>query len=348
MVELEDAKKIPVGCFITDDTTIEGLSNLMANNPRCFMLILDEFSMLLQSFSRKGREQDRAFWLQAFNGNAPYVIHRKSTGETKLDLLSAVLIGGIQPEALNEHTSGPLDGFFQRFLLFVWPDKPPRYVYVIEDEIEALTNKVKKIFDYFENLEPKTYNLKSYSDVKKIDGLHFDSKAQPVFRKWLEDLYNRIAEEFGSKPAFKAHLGKYPKLCTSLSLIFHLIKESQRNQDSEPRCEISLESLELAIKWCDFLEQHARKLYSQEINAELVSAIALLEKIEEGKVKDKDTIKSIYDHHWQDLGTKQEVKTALTVLEQYNHARTKKEKSSKGKGRPSEVIRIHPNYRDFI
>ena len=349
MTELEELKRVATGRFITNDTTTEKLAELIANNSRCFILVLDEIVRLFSSFERKGREGDRAFYLEAFNGNSSYDIDRIMRGEMHIGLLSAVLIGGIQPDRLNKYISDTLDGsndgFLQRFLLFIWPDKPPVYKYVIEKEDKALAASMQAIFDFFEDIEPATFGLKPYSETGKLQGLHFDDKAQGEFKAWLEELNNTTANEFSNKLAYQAHLGKYPKLCTTLALIFHLLSEAVRGDEVEPSNQIGIESLLLAIDWCKFLKHHASKLYFLELNAELTSALALMDRIEDGDVKDGDTIKSIYNHHWKELGTKEEVISAIAFLERYNY--TREEESKPMRGRPSRVIRIHPDFREI-
>ena len=295
--KLEKFKKVPVGRFITNDSTTEKLADLIAQNSRCFIVVLDELVRLFSSFDRKGREGDRAFYLEGFNGNNSHDIDRISRGEMHIDLLSLMLVGGIQPDRLKKYIGDTLDGgndgFLQRFLLFVWPDKPPVYQYVIEEDNNEATANVQSIFDFFENIEPSTFSLKQYSETKKLSGLHFDSEAQKVFKPWLEVLYNRTAKEFGSKPAFQAHLGKYPKLCVSLALIFHLIEQAVQGDETEPSNKIGLKPLLLAIKWCEFLEQHARKLYFVELNAELIRALELRNRIEDGDIKDGMKIRDL-------------------------------------------------------
>ena len=348
MDELDQLKKLSSGRFITNDATIEKLADLIENNSRCFMIILDELVSLFANFKKKGREGDRTFYLTGYNGNDSHTVDRVSRGEMFIPLLSTSLIGGIQDDKLKKYVTETLDGnndgFLQRFLLFVWPDKPHVYEFIDEEVDETLTTNMQTIFDKLEKINLSTFGI---TPIKgKLLGLHFNNKAQPRFQKWSEGLQNRIANKFGNKPAFQAHLGKYQKLCSALALIFQLLEVGTEPDEVEPCAEIGLPHLELATKWCDYLEEHARKLYSMEINDELISALALRDKIEDREVADKMKVRDIYQHHWGNLGGKEEVSKAIDVLESYNWVKRETIKPSKGKGRHSEVIRIHPDFRD--
>src|SRR5690606_25360558 len=57
----------PARRFITNDPTVEMLTELLRDNPSGLLLVRDELTGLLDSFDKKGREGDREFYLQAFN-----------------------------------------------------------------------------------------------------------------------------------------------------------------------------------------------------------------------------------------------------------------------------------------
>jgi putative DNA primase/helicase len=77
--------------------------------------------------------------------------------------------------------------------------------------------------------------------------------------------------------ALKAHLAKYRSLAPSLALLCHLIDNPQGGAVSE-------ESTLRALAWCEYLESHAQRLYSQAHSPEVVSAIQLDRHIKRGDV----------------------------------------------------------------
>ena len=96
-------------------------------------------------------------------------------------------------------------------------------------------------------------------------------------------------------------------------------------------------------EWCDFLEQHARKLYAQELFPGRSSARVLAQKIEAGKVLHGDLVRDIYaNHHWAELKTASEVTAALEILESFGWVRIETVSTP---GRPSERVLLHPDLR---
>ena len=99
---------------------------------------------------------------------------------------------------------------------------------------------------------------------------------------------------------------------------------------------------ELAADWCAFLEQHARKIYQQEVARELVCAHELARRIEQGVVLDATPIRAIYRQGWADLSTADEVLAAAQVLEQYGWVRVEVSIPNARGGRPATVLRVNP------
>jgi len=63
----------------------------------------------------------------------------------------------------------------------------------------------------------------------------------------------------------EAHLGKFPKLVPAIALACELCD----HQDGT----ISGQSLDKAIRWAEYLEAHARRIYSSVMNSEIVAAL---------------------------------------------------------------------------
>ena len=125
---LDQAPKKPMlRRFKTNDPTVESLGELLRDNPRGLLVFRDEIVGLLASWEKDGREGDRAFYLEAYNGNASFDVDRIGRGHVHIPNLCASLFGGIQPDKLAGYlrmTTRSLDndGLFQRFQLLVYPD----------------------------------------------------------------------------------------------------------------------------------------------------------------------------------------------------------------------------------
>ena len=60
---------------------------------------------------------------------------------------------------------------------------------------------------------------------------------------------------------------------------------------------ISLKNAEAASKWCDFLMEHAKRIYQIAAMTEFDLAREILKKIEENKIGNGFTARDIYKNH---------------------------------------------------
>ena len=93
------------------------------------------------------------------------------------------------------------------------------------------------------------------------------------------------------------------------------------------------------MRWQEFLESHAMKVYSSVTHGELKAAHRLAKKIKTKSVKDRDTVRSVYRKGWSGLESKNQVEKALSVLEELSRLRIDQVKSGY---RNREEIRLNP------
>ncbi|MBA3756932.1 MAG: DUF3987 domain-containing protein [Nitrosomonas sp.] len=301
--------------FITNNATAEALGQLMIENPNGMLFEADELIGLLKNLDKQGQEGARAFYLTAADGNQSYTIDRILRG-TNLHIESACLsiIGGIQPGVLSEYVRDALsggagaDGLLQRFGLMVYPDIPPQYKYVdrypdksAKDIVNAL---VKKLYQ----LDVEA--IATFDEYCKTPYLHFDDKAQEVFIEWLCALEIRLrsGEEH---PAIVSHLSKYRKLIPSLALINHLC-------DSDAP-KVSESALLRALAYSEYLETHAKRVYSHGTQPGIDGAKAVLSKLKSKKLSVNFSLRDIYKNHWTGIDTPKKAQFAIDVLLDYSH-----------------------------
>ena len=124
----------------------------------------------------------------------------------------------------------------------------------------------------------------------------------------------------------------------SLALSFHLVAGvSTRN--SGP---VDLEAAKLAAEWCAYLEAHARKIYSPELQPEVTAARRIAKRIESGDIQDGQTVREIYRCQWSGLTNTESVNTGLQILMEHGWVRIHQDDTG---GRASNVLHIHPNLR---
>lgn len=128
--------------YMVNDTTVEALGQILAENPQGVLQERDELVGFLKSMERKGQEGARALYLEAWNGNSSFETDRIGRGNIRINGgLCLSMIGTIQPGPLesyiHEAVSGGSgdDGFIQRFQLSVWPDDPQEWQIVADPSV---------------------------------------------------------------------------------------------------------------------------------------------------------------------------------------------------------------------
>ncbi len=315
--------------LLTSDATFESLHSILRENPAGLFVLRDELIGLLAGWERQGREQERAFYLECWNGDSAHTIDRIARGSVHVPHACITLLGGTQPAKLRSYLADALrdgpsnDGLIQRFQLLVWPDAPAGREYIDrKPDADAL--------DYAE----RVYRRIAAMDAANPMRLQFDNPAQALFEQWLPDLERRSLDGEVS-PSMQAHLAKYRSLMPSLALLFALA-------DGHRDC-VPLSQARLACDWCDYLETHARRVYASQVRPERQGAIALSKRLAKGWKREEGvfTVRDVYRNGWHMLDSPDAARGALLVLTEYGWVR-EEAGSDKSPGRPSETYRINP------
>jgi putative DNA primase/helicase len=294
--------------YMTNDPSVEKLGELLNQNPDGLLLTRDEISGFLANMDRAGHENDRAFYLQAWNGYSGYIYDRIGRGTIDIEAACVSILGCITPGPLGaylrETFSGDQDdGLIQRFQLSVYPDPPPGWVNIDRWPNSTAKNDAFALFERFVSFGSEPLG----PGDTEIPASRFDDRAQEFFDKWRAELEERVrgADEH---PVMVAHLAKYRSLMPSLALIFHLC-------DSTREIPVSLEAAERAAAWCDYLEAHARRIYHCVVASSDLAARLLGEKIRARKLSSPFTARDVYRPQWTGLTEPDDVTRALEVLE---------------------------------
>lgn len=302
--------------FITNNATAEALGQLMIENPNGILFEADELIGLLKNLDKQGQEGSRAFYLTAADGNQSYTIDRIMRG-TNLHIESACLsiIGGIQPGVLSEYVRDALsggagaDGLLQRFGLIVYPDISPRYQYVDRFPDKPAREAVNDLVQKLHYLDVEA--IATIGEFCKTPYLNFDDDAQEIFIKWLIKLETRLRSG-EDHPAIISHLSKYRKLVPSLALINQLCDSTESKKITEA-------SLLRALAYSEYLESHARRVYSHGTQPGIDSAKVVLSKLKAGKLSNPFSLRDVYKNHWAGINTPKKAQFSIDVLLDYNH-----------------------------
>jgi hypothetical protein len=323
--------------LILNDATYEKLHEVMHENPSGVLVVRDELTGWLAQLERQGREGEREFSLQAWNGDTGHAIDRIGRGTLYVPHCCMSLMGGIQPDRLRSYLAdvmagGPTnDGLMQRFQVLVWPDISRNLVYVDRLPDFDAEQRVARVFQTLVDMDGET-----------AECLRFTADAQELFIAWLVDLETRLAsgELHG---ALASHLSKYRSLMPSLALLFEWADAAANGQ--RPTC-VSLAHARQAAEWCDYLESHARRVYSCIVTPQFRAAQVLSEKIKQKKVGTDGifSVREVYLKGWSGLDTKETAAAAADVLEDAGWVRSLESKSPDPlrRGRPANRYQINP------
>lgn len=300
--------------YKSNDSTIEKLGELLRANPAGLLVVRDELVGLIASWDREGREGERAFYLEAWNGTEGFDTDRIGRGSIFIPNLCLSLFGGIQPDKLNaylEQATHALtnDGMLQRFQLLVYPDHRA-WEWRDRAPNKPARDMVHDVFEKLANFNPVTCGAAPADTFTKFPYFRFSGEAQEIFIEWAGNLHReRLPAE--DNPIIAQHLTKFDKLFPALALIFHLV-DCMATGSSGP---VSAEAALRAAAWCEYLEAHARRCYGLLVDDGLRSAQTLAEKVRQGKVADGFTARDVRRNQWRYLTTDDAVRAALEWLE---------------------------------
>lgn len=304
----------------TADSTIEKLGVILNENQDGILILRDELTGWLKNLDRSGHEQDRAFYLEAWNGEGSFTFDRIGRGKTHIQNLTLSVFGTIQPSMLESYIKGSIegwgnDGLIQRFQILVYPETSKNFKYM--DQPPKGRERVRESFDRLYSLTPRELEAKFLThEAGGHAFLQFDGEAQEFFQSWLTDLETLLRSGELQNAAIESHLSKYRSLMPSLALIFHILKRAAHESNAHS---IELKTAETAAAWCTYLQKHAEKLYQTAILSEFDTAREILRKIDSQELGSKFTARDIYAKCWKRLSDPSEVKKALELLTEYRH-----------------------------
>jgi putative DNA primase/helicase len=241
-------------------------------------------------------------------------------------------LGGIQPSRLRTYLQDALedgpanDGLIQRFQIDVWPDPPKTWKLIDRLPNAEAESKARLVFERLARLS---------SDEPRL--MKFSMDAQKLFDAWDTELETKKLRNPATHPALIAHLAKYRSLMPVLGALFELADWDAALGGGD---EISLAHAQQAAAYCDYLESHAKRMYSCIVSPELRAARELARHIKEGDLGKRFTVRQVYQRDWSGLTTPSRVRSALDLLEDAGWVRFAP--AEDGAGRPSEVYEVNP------
>lgn len=329
LVEGGDRPSLPR--IVVNDTTVEKLGELLNENPRGLLLIRDELPGFLARMDSEEHQGERAFYLEAFNGNGRFTYDRIGRGTVHIKNSTVGIIGGVQPSRIapivRSAISGATnDGLIQRMQMTVWPDDRGSWQWVDrKPDVEARLAYEKVFRDL--------YNL-AMGDTDKPAILRFSLESQALYQEWVTEI--QIEARSGSLPStLESHILKMPKTVASLALLFELADGG--------RFEVNEAAMHRALGWADYLRSHANRLYSAGETMAADGARLIVER--RHQLPEMFTARDIQRKGWASLGDKDAVLSAIEMLVATQHCRGLPQVVHESGGRPSVAYVWNPSLK---
>ncbi|WP_228154541.1 YfjI family protein [Acinetobacter baumannii] len=336
--------------YFTNDSSPEALADLERSNPNGILVIRDELIGLLSSLDQNDTDTGRAFYLEGWNGTGSYQFDRITRGSGHIQNHCLSVLGGIQPDKLMSYLEKTIhgmgnDGLLQRFQLLIYPDLAQwQYADIKSDKDakEAVFNLFKQL-DELSEYELTKLGANPSDDFNARPYFRFTAEAQQAYKAWSTKLNSQtIPNE--EHTIIQEHLSKFGKLMPALALIFHLIDSVQLGASIGG---VSLNCVEMAIKWCDYLESHARRIYGMVLHSSTFKANTLAIKLKKLKNDESWRIdgfsaRDLHRKNWKGLTELNAVNDALELLVDYGWLNEQEIESTVRGGRPSKRYLINP------
>ena len=324
--------------YKSNDSTVEKLGDLLVHNPQGMLVYRDELIGLLASWEKEGKDGDKAFYLEGWNGTASFNIDRIGRGSLHIKNLCISVFGGIQPELLERYLAGIAtsldnDGRIQRFQVMVYPD-PVAWEWRDRYPVKGAREAVRDLFDRLAVFDPVQDGAAPRDDFVKLPHFCFDDAAQDIFVEWCTELHTvHIANE--QNPLMQQHFGKFEKLFCSIALILHLGEGSIGP--------VKATSALRAAAWCEYLSGHARRIYGLVEAAKVTTAHMVSRRLAEGKLDDGFTVRDMVRKQWSGVTTTMQAETALAILEENGHVQS--QDGINTLGRPTVRYYVNPQIK---
>jgi putative DNA primase/helicase len=144
-------------------------------------------------------------------------------------------------------------------------------------------------------------------------------------------------------------LSKFTKLVPALALLFELAELGADGSEGIEGLQgggcVSYHYLYQAVEFSEYLESHARRLYSCVASPEKHAAVLLGERIKNREIGGSGyfTLREVQQKDWKGLNSSEKVHAALALLDKAGWIRDATERSGPQGGRPS--IRYEVNTR---
>jgi hypothetical protein len=324
----DDEEEKPCPRLIVNDATVEKLGELLNENPRGLLLIRDELPGFLARMESEEHQSERAFYLEAFNGDGSFTYDRIGRGTVHIENCTVSIIGGVQPARIAPLVRGAMTGvtdhgLIQRLQMTVWPDDLPSWTWT--DRTPNIRAR-----EAYEAAFRDLHHFSSALDRPMV--FSFSVSAQELFKTWVTEIQTEARG--GKLPStLESHLLKMPKTVASLALIFELVAGGRDGVVGD-------EATARALDWADYLKAHAGRLYAAGSVSIENGARLIIER--RAQLSEPFTAREVQRKAWAGIVHRDAVADAIDLLITAGHVRGTTTAGNDTGGRPSTVYTWNP------
>ncbi len=339
-----EAKELPIPRrIVSTDPSVEKLIELLNVHRLGMLLWVDELVGWMRSLDRDDKAGVRQQFLTLWNGLGQLNIDRIGRGETVCNSPCLSVFGCATPGGLSEYVGAAMqggrgdDGLIQRLQILVWPDSPREFVHVDRWPNSEARNRLAKVFEELADFDAEEFAERdAFDDGSGIPWVRFNRDGQGVFDRWDTALQKRL--RIGDMPeAFESHLAKYASMVPSIALILHLANGG--------RGPVSGDAAARAVRWSEYLESHAGRVYAASLAPERQSAGPLLRRLIDWPNGKPIRVRAIREKGWAHLTDSETIKQALELLSDHGWVQAVEVKPETG--RPTTEYFLHPSAAKF-
>jgi hypothetical protein len=243
----------------TDNTTMEALATLLAENPRSVLVACDELSAWFGSFDRYSKNKanaDAARWMHLHGGRS-FVIDRKTGTPPTIFVENGTVsvAGGIQPGVLRrtftlEHQES---GMAARFLFAMPPKRQKKWTEAeIDEQLEAV---VLGLFDRLFALQPDRDG--EGNAIARIIKLSTAAKHDV----WIPFYNAHGVEQIALDDDLSAAWSNLEGYAARLALVHHLVRVAANDPNVRDPDAVDVVSMQAGIALSKWFGYEARRIY---------------------------------------------------------------------------------------
>lgn len=313
-----------VRCIVRD-ATVEKMQQIMEEVSNCPIWFRDEIISILRRADSGSGGDNRQSLLESYSNKGYTTIERVYKQDKKPRKSSAnfSIFGSMQPDVASEFVSSEVsknDGMLLRFMAVCWP---------ATEDFEAASKaqefglsdacERQEILDLFLQVFEGDLGLPAGTN-EELEGMRFEKEAADIFGRWSSWNKERYTNEKNN--LLQNYYSKLSSFLIKLSAIAQMCLTGR-----SPVTEVAMK---IGVRWMEYFESHALKLYLQKTNRHYRKSLELANRIVTDQVE-SFRISDLQERLIPEIDNKEDHFNILRILIEMNWIRRESDKVGESK-----------------